>query len=425
MKKIFNEELITTANENYKQKDNLIFFKTIKKGGNFDYLVDNIEGIIFRDNLKFSDNCLNNDLLSEFLTNYVSIVLSDLNIDEVNVYIDKNARTKGYNFIASADNFDNIFLPLDILNSLSNNIFYDFQAIAHELKHIETNIHNASIIKKIGIKNEKTSYPTNEDFLRKLGFSKNDIDTFYLFNKHECIAFDYGYDYAINLAEKIKEKVTNKTFKKLCDVYKVNISHLVEFRKFRLEKCKGYYDNVLIPTIYAIQNNLFDGLIVALEKRNLEFKRNKSLKETPLMFLVYENLFDLFKLLDMFENINVLNKIKNYTEKNYQTNFYSVLLNDALLGIKNYDTTKKDYENYIKYFSFYNCKIDFERLGKNIDKENLIENYIDIQVNTKKLGLSKEEIINNIDIKTINKDTDLFYALQMLKTKKDLFENNK
>lgn len=394
----------------YDNHDNLTFFDTIKKGGNIEFFCKNLNDLIFR------QDKIDKNLKSDFLKNYIAIVLDELDIDEVNVYFDKTARSENSNKIAFTDKDNNIFLPCDILSSFKHNVFFDFMAIAHELKHVQINLKNQKIVRTLNNNSDETIFPTYENLLQELGYSDNDIHIFYLFNKHEILANDFAYNYVLNLIDKLNNNFKNNEIldNKLLKVYKLNLCYLFKCYYEELEKNKDYYENILVPSIFSKQSELFVNMKELFVLREKELKKNESYDPTDL----HQTVINLFNSFRIAFNQNIANKIRAYTKKTFIKIPLVLILSTMLISFENYVVSKEDLYNHFEYFNYLDGDVDFKEL--NMDRKTLIECYLDYKLGLENNKTLRDFIIQSIEIDNIETSKDL---LKTLTTKIKNFNN--
>ena len=382
--------------------ENIRFYKKIKRGGDFKFFYEHLYDVIFSFN--FSNENDLNIFLEKFLDNYIALTLKELNLKEALVFFDSDARTEKTNRIASSDGDKSIFLPCDIFKSSKNNIFFDMMAIAHELKHIAVNQNNKKIVRKINEISGKKIFPTRADILETFGFSHSDINVFYVLNEHEFYANQFGYGYVINLIDKTIER--NKFLKKIDEtllrVYKTNIEYTRDLHNKEVEHNKDYYYNVLIPKVINKQYELF----FKIKKDLSKFISLCSSNTQKLL----ETFMQLYSSFEIYHNEKLIEKIKEYILENYKNAPQIAILSMMILNIENYVATKQDYKNHIEIYKDLEIPVNFEEL--NLDKKNLIENYLDIDFNLNKNNCDINKILNSLEIDKIKTNTDLIKQLK-------------
>ena len=393
------------------------FYKRINKGGNFDFFCENLEDLIFN-KLGGKKSKTNLDM---FLTNYIAMVCDELNIDFVDVYFNYNTRVadqpEGF-----VDIENKVNLPMDILTSLKCNVFEDLVIIAHELKHVQIENNNTKIIRKIGNNSEDYIFSTCLKLLENLGFSKKERAMFYYFNKNEKLANEFSYNYVFDLIEKLenkKELEINKT--SLLSVFKINVDAEYKHIKKIWKDGVDSYNLILIPKLFNMQEACFKNTIryVDLMQKNYQ---NKKLYESYFNESIYL-VSTLFESLNVIQNPSVINNIKKYVNNNYYKSPITIILMEKLINIPNYVVKKEDLNLLIKCYKFFDIPINFETID--IDRKNLIENYVDLAVDFENASFTKEEFFEKTDLTKIKNNVMLENKLLEFHSKKiqEMFKN--
>lgn len=381
------------SNKVQKSLETRRFYKRIFKGGNFDFFCENLDDLIFNKlNLKSSKTNLD-----MFLTNYIAMICDELDIDYVDVYFNFNTRVNNEP-LAFVDHQNYVNLPSNILTSFKDNVFKDLVLIAHELKHVKTEIENNSITRKIGSNSGEYIFGTSFNILEKLGFTEQERSVFYVFNKNEILSNNFSYNYVLALIEKIKQNQNleiNKT--SVLDVFKLGIEKDYDTIKKMWENGEEVFNLVLIPKLYSKQEKCANKIILSM-KNVLKYFNNHQLyeqyfKESIFMMATF------FGSLNIQHNQHAVDKLRNFAEKNFYSTPGTIILFKQILNLKNYVASKEDLNLLIKTHKYFDITLDFETID--IDRKNLIENYIDCAVDFENACFTKEEFVNQTNINKI------------------------
>lgn len=395
-----------TYEEQQKQsKENSVFYKTINRGGSFEFFYENLGPMIFyTSNISTKSE---DELYYKCLDNFIAMVLDELELDSIDVYFDKTLRTEETQRIAYAGLDNEIFLPTDIFKSLTDNIFYDMYVISHELKHVNLGEHN-NIVRKLDGNSDRYISSPNPNLLENLGFDKEHIMAFYILNENEFLANKFGFTFVDNLINKAiklnnmsKEKHLAPT--QLLKFYKKNLKENWAIQKKHIKKIKKPYEKVLIPLLKEVQNELYDYVITLTDTY---YKVNNKKKSDLIHDIIFEKLANLYASFSICYNEEVINKIKNYTLNNYMEYPILIVYFGLLFNTNTHTATKREFKQFISMSENLDTPVPFESL--NIDKQNLIENYLDIKCNFDYCKFSKEDILNLIELDKIKTNDDLF-----------------
>lgn len=380
--------------------ENSVFYKTIHNGGSFKFFYENLKAMVF-----YKTKSNSEELYNKFLDNFIAMVLDKLGLNKIDVYFDKTLRTEESQAIAYSGLDYKIFLPTDIFKSFTDNIFYDMFVISHELKHVNLDEHNKNIVRKLDGNSDRYIYPPNPDLLNDLGFNKDDIMVFYILNENEFLANEFGYTYVENLINKAIElsKKSENVPTQLLKIYKKNLQESSEIHKNHIKKNKKYYEKVLIPRLKEIQNELCDNLISLTE---LYYKTNDENDEKLIYDKIVKTSANLYFSFLICYNEDVISKIKNYSLNQYTRISLLREYFGLILGIKTHTASTREFKQFVGMSDRLYVPVPFENL--NIDKQNLIENYLDLKCDFDYVNFSKEDILSLIELDKIKTSDDLF-----------------
>ncbi|MGN1208298.1 MAG: hypothetical protein ACI4TI_02415 [Christensenellales bacterium] len=393
------------------------FYKTIKKGGNLDFFYENLQDLVFS---KLKNNITktkieNKNSLDIFLTNYISIVLNTLDIDEVDVCFDYNLRKSlnGQIIFGALNDSNQILLPYDIFCSYKNNVFFDMVIIAHELKHFQIARNNEKIIRKIGENSDEKVYAFNQKVLESLGIcNKNDLYCFYLFNEHELMANKFSYEFVLELLNNAQISPKNTLQNQLILVFKKNLNQSYSLYLETLKKLKNRYETILLPYVYEKQVELyFESKKLICELYNNPNRQSSIFKLANAFALLLQSFFCNY-------NEEVLLMFKKFLEEKHKTFPIALEIYKDLLNINNYVVSKNDFENYIKMHKYFNIPFQFE--GLNLDRKNVIETYIDLEMNTSRFEPFREKFFEECDLSSIKNSKILKNCILDIKKQKHL-----
>lgn len=386
------------------------FWKNIKKGGNTDFFYENLKDLVFyklKSNVTGTKN-LSKNTIDEFLSNFIALTLNKLDIDNIDVYFDYNlGKVVNEQLVHGYLNEKNqLHLPYDIFCGNKNNVFFDMVIIAHELKHFAVNQENSKIVRKIGNNSGEKVYPFNPNLLTALGITEPIHQAcFYHLNEHEILANNFAYNFVLDLLNSAASNEKTSLDPVLLKMYISNIEKTYFSYKASLNKLRLSYENELIPIICDKQQELF------FKIKDLLIKEAKHSSNEIIIHLA-QNLGLFLRSFYVYHNEEVLSYFKTFIEKNYAKNALLVVLYKDLLNISNHVVTKQEFVNYIKMSKKWDIAFDFTSLE--LDKHNLIENFIDREINLEFSNITKEEFFDNVRLDYVLTENDLVKYISII-----------
>lgn len=399
---------------NYYMLENIEFYKNIKKGGDLNYLLYEISNFYDIETKKDFDK-------EKFLENYFSVLL-DLygdDLDEINIYYDNDLLKPFHeNLVAFAYHYDgSIYINKETFKE-NRSFFADLITLTHEFKHALIFNQNINTERKVGENSNKVILSYNDTLANKFDiYSREELDCIYATNENEFLADMFAYNTILEFIELALTKISKNSIEySLLNLRKQRFEKLIELRKTLVEK----YNEIEMPTIIEKTKQQQEEMFLEIQKEILIIQNNPNYASFDKYMEMINKTKDLFLSFSIYENLEILERIRQYSLQASQKLFYPMFLYLECINYPNYVVNLEDIKNVVDIFKKF--RSEFELKDIKIERPSLVENLIKLEFKEYDKNFENYE-----NIYKLKKSTDLtisYFSYLYLKKNKLIKNEN-
>lgn len=355
---------------NYEAHNNVEFMACIRKDNCKDKAMYSYIRIL--ENEISRKNLLNKDKKIYYTKALLSYIMSQLDLDTINVYMDPTLPNKNVNCYY----FENygVFFPKEFFE-FDYNITNIVRLFAHELKHAKVYDSNEKFERRVNEKPFGFVPSFNSENLKYLGFSKeNDLYVLYKIQQNERSAIKFSFEFMINFLKDIRVAVKNDPILlKLINEEEKRIHNMALADSNFCTKAEQIFYPQFKLKLTESRNKLMNKIKIGID--DLVNTNPVSIFSSEKFNLLSKDISNFLISFENYPNDITYNSFKSYIEKNYQKHPIYIFIYSRCLNLKTHKITETEVKNYYEMKKFYQSPIYFEEL--NAKYEDLVSIYCD------------------------------------------------
>ena len=385
---------------------NITYVTQVKKGGDLNYVLKEISNFYDADT-KRSFNQM------KFLKDFCGILLEKLDIEKTDIFIDEDLMNN--NTCCAFHHLGKIYISKYFLKR-ENRFLDDLIILSHEFSHLNDFVDGINIERKVGKNSNRLKLSFNDLMMVPLKMTDK-YSMAYLYETNECehSANVFAFEYVLSLLQQSQQVINKNSIEyAILNVLKQRVENTYQIQEMIREK----YQIEFVPELQLKAKNFQEKWFVEIKENLHKIQTNKKPSETKNCFSkIVELNNQIIQTFFVYENFELLNKMKNYYLKNSNNSIFMPQLYIECLNFHNYVVTNNDIKDLLNLYE--KSILSFDLKDVFLQQQNFKEHLIKA-----KYKKATKNDFKNMELNEIETSKDLLdYAKFYFKSEKINIKN--
>lgn len=318
---------------------NITYVTQVKKGGDLNYVLKEISNF-YDANTKKSFNQI------KFLENFCGLLLEKFDIDKTYIYIDEDLMNN--NTCCAFHHLGKIYINKYFFKR-PDKFLDDLIILSHEFSHLNDYADGLYMKRKVGENSNRLKLSFNDLMMVPLKMTDK-YSMAYLYETNECehSANVFAFEYVLSLLQQSQQVINKNSIEyAILNVLKQRVENTYKIQEMIREK----YQTEFVPELQLKAKNFQEKWFVEIKENINKIQTNKKSKDIKNCFSkVVELNNQIIQTFFVYENFELLNKMKNFYLKNSTNSSFMPMLYFECINYNNYVVNENDIKDILSLY---------------------------------------------------------------------------